>query len=99
MGVGKCVFIERKQGKYQFDPMCEAFSIIQEQESDKFCFFGSVVGKSNKLYCVKLDLLPAKMKSQILVNQLKYWPRVKKNCHTLMKLRQKPRCWMSSVEQ
>ena len=42
-----------------FDPTSEAFSIIELSSSDKFRFFCSVVGKANKLYRVKLDLLPS----------------------------------------
>ena len=59
IGVGKCVFVERKYLKYMFDPTSEAFSIIEMNSSDKFRFVGSVVGKANKLYHVKLDLLPS----------------------------------------
>ena len=43
---------------YMFDPT-SAFSIIEMNSSDMFRFFGSVVGKANKLYHVKLDLLPS----------------------------------------
>ena len=59
IGVGKRVFVERKHLKYMFDPTSESFAIIEMNSSDKFRFFGSVVGKPNKLYCVKLDLLPS----------------------------------------
>ena len=59
IGVGKRVFVERKHLKYMFDPTSESFAIIEMNSSDKFRFFGSVVGKANKLYRVKLDLLPS----------------------------------------
>ena len=59
IGVGKHVFVERKYLKYMFDPTSEAFSIIELNSSDKFKFFGSVVGKAIRLYHVKLDLLPS----------------------------------------
>jgi len=32
---------------------------MELNNSDKFRFFGSVIGKANKLYHVKLDLLPS----------------------------------------
>jgi hypothetical protein len=53
------VFVERKYVKYMVDPTSKAFSIIELNISDKFRFFGSVVGKANKLYHVKLALLPS----------------------------------------
>ena len=59
IGVGKRVFVERKHLKYMFDPTSESFAIIEMNSSDKFRFFGSVVGKANKLNRVKLDLLPS----------------------------------------
>jgi hypothetical protein len=59
IGVGKHVFVERKYPKHMFDPTCKAFSINEWNSSDKFRFFGSVVGKASKLYHVKLDLFPS----------------------------------------
>ena len=59
IGVGKCVFVERKYLKYMFDPTSEAFTIIELNSSDKFRMFGSVVEKANKLHHVKLDSLPS----------------------------------------
>ena len=38
IGVGKCVFVERKYLKYMFDPTSEAFSIIELNNSDKLRF-------------------------------------------------------------
>ena len=41
------------------DPTLGVFLIIELNSSDKFRFFGSVVGKAKKLYHVKLNLLPS----------------------------------------
>jgi hypothetical protein len=60
IAIGKCISVEHKHVKYQFDPTSEAFSVIQHHQLYKYCFFGQVLGKTNnKLYQLKLDLLPS----------------------------------------
>jgi hypothetical protein len=44
--IGKHVHVESQFIKYQFDPTSEAFFIIQLNTSDKFHFFGTILGKA-----------------------------------------------------
>jgi hypothetical protein len=60
IGTGKRVFVERKVVKYRVPVNTPGYEVVQLYQSDKFRFYGTVVGKppNSKLYKVQLDLLP-----------------------------------------
>ena len=90
IAIGKHVYFERKFIKYQFDPTSEAFYIIQLNTLDKFCFFGTVLGKTNKLFCLKLDLLPS-LQNEVAIcrSLLKSWFLGRRKSCILHKIRQR----------
>ena len=61
IGTGKRVFVERKIVKYRVPVDTPGYAVLQLYQSDKFRFYGTVVGKppNSKLYKVQLDLLPS----------------------------------------
>ena len=71
IATGKRVFVERKIVKYRLDVDSPGYEVTQLYQSDKFRFYGTVVGKppNSKLYKVKLDLLPSDCNEILVVRK------------------------------
>ena len=71
IATGKRVFVERRIVKYRLDVDSPGYDVIQLYQSDKFRFYGTVVGKppNSKLYKVKLDLLPSDCNEILVVRK------------------------------
>ena len=83
MAVGKHVFVERKGLKYLSDPTSGTFSIVELNSLDKLRFFGSVVGKANKLYMRSLIYChPLLTKFQLAGHLLKFWLQGRRKNYT-----------------
>ena len=90
IAIGKHVYFKRKFIKYQFYWTSEAFTIIQLNTSDKFCFFGTVLGKTNKLFCLKLDLLMSLQNGVAICRSLlKSWFLGRRRTRILQEVRQR----------
>lgn len=70
IGKHKRVFIERRVVRLCLDVNSPAYKVVQEYQSDKFRFYGSVMGKApdSRLHRIKLDLLPSD-NNEILVGR------------------------------
>ena len=57
--------------KYRLDVYSPGYDVIQIYQSDKFQFYGTVVGKppNSKLHKVKLDLLPSDCNEILVVRK------------------------------
>ncbi len=71
IGTGKRVFVERKIVKYRVPVDTPGYAVLQLYQSDKFRFYGTVVGKppNSKLYKVQLDLLPSDCNEILVVRK------------------------------
>jgi hypothetical protein len=71
IAAGKRVFVERKIVKYRLDVDSPGYEVVQLYQSDKFRFYGTVVGKpaNSKLYKVQLDLLPSDANEVLIVRK------------------------------
>jgi hypothetical protein len=71
IAAGKRVFVERKIVKYRLDVDSPGYEVVQLYQSDKFRFYGTVVGKpaNSKLYKVQLDLLPSDANEVFIVRK------------------------------
>ena len=71
IATGKRVFAQRKIVKYRLAVDSPGYGDIQIYQSDKFRFYGTVVGKppNSKLYKVKLDLLPSDCNEILVVRK------------------------------
>jgi hypothetical protein len=71
IATGKRVFVERKVVKYRLDVDSPGYEVTTIYQSDKFRFYGTVVGKppNSKLYKVKLDLLPSDCNEILVVRK------------------------------
>ena len=61
VGTGKRVFMETKIVKYRVDVELLGYEVIKLYQSNKFWFYGTVLGKppNSKLYKEQLDLMPS----------------------------------------
>ena len=71
IGTGKRVFVERKVVKYRVPVNTPGYEVVNLYQSDKFRFYGTVVGKppNSKLYKVHLDLLPSECNELLVVRK------------------------------
>ena len=63
--------MERKVVKYRVPVNTPGYEVVQLYQSDKFRFYGTVVGKppNSKLYKVQLDLLPSDCNEILVVRK------------------------------